>query len=370
MTVRSAVCVTGEARAFRHAAVRASLLEFLMSVQTVALDMAIARYTSACSRSLISISGIDAAERCAAAMREGLVMNEAALRAEFAGGPWSKHMRLELYETSSCANGRHVNATCCHGPPHDSKGASSSSWRPIAYLQYSELSRCAIRLAAAAALLPRHERATHVIRTRPDLFYLELAGSSFSTWLERLASIKWPTMVRKAQEGSPFATTLVPTHPPGAKASLHVMFAKNAVEAHQPGDWFMVVPLIDVDGFFTELTAPLESACARGIWSGVRSPSTPTPEAWLLATRTQCNQTSGKCAGPPRWFSPYGLPQHNVHFRGVECESRPPSLGERCLADFAVTMLSVGTTAACARLNNSALCEQRVLAVLDADANG
>ena len=335
--MRTAVCVTGEARAFRIAAVRASLRHFLESVQTVALDMAIARYTSACGLSLSRGRGREY-HSCAVATSQGFHLEESVLRAEFSHGSWRRQMRVELFNTSTCSNGRHENETCCH------QQNRTTIWQPSAYLQYKELAQCALRLAATAAAAPLHERATHLIRTRPDTLYLDLK-SSFR--LERLAGFTRPTMVRKAQAGSPFVAA---------------RRGKSAVEASQPGDWFMIVPLAEVATFFTELVAPLESACTRGVWQGMRSPTSATPEAWLLATRVQCNQTSGGCSGV-RWFAPSGY--HNVHFRGVECTRRPPSLGERCLADFALATLSIGSTSWCTRLNSSALCKQRALAALN-----
>ena len=203
MDLRSAVCITGEARAFRFAAVRASLRIFLAHVNTVALDVAIARYTSACGPSL-SIG-----DRCTAALREGLQLDEAALLAEFHaeahGRHRIKHVRLELFNTSTCANGRHANHTCCRSPaastaaaggrvtgsarthsnhdlPRDrvsggtASGPAAPEWRPVAYLQYSELVQCALRLLDLSAAQPLGEQATHLIRTRPDVLYMDVCA--------------------------------------------------------------------------------------------------------------------------------------------------------------------------------------------------
>jgi len=278
---------------------------------------------------------------------------------------------VTLYNSSTCVNGRHDGELCCRGPTGHTK-----AWAPRAYLQFSELVRCALGLVESA------NDATHIVRTRPDLMYLDVAHSFGSA---RLAAITLPTFASKAENGSATTTQLHRVHVPGggARRSDWIMWPKGYMEAQQPADWFFVVPMARATVFFSELIAPLHAACAANRWSGHLSPSTASAEVFLLAKQQRCNRTSGRC-GAPLWFSPFGQPYNNVHFRGVACDPRVPPetfLGLRCMSTFAVVSLSsshpsgasrpagdVISIPNCARLVHMAECERRARAVLNASA--
>ena len=303
-TLRSAVCVTGQARAFRFAAVRASLRLFLHQVHAIALRLDIARY-STCGMSIKP-------ESCEEIKHAGLVLSEAELRAEFNVGPWSRQLSVTLFNESSCSNGRHDNHSCCRGPANRTTMTNAGEWTPGAFLQYAEFTQC------ARWLIDHVASATLIIRTRPDVLYLDLSAS-FSP--ARLANIRLPTMVctefcirpawrmhaqgrllprtflnsgciaaflcwgararhmrtcaarvlqiRKVQNGSEASEHLFYVHLPGTRPHAHSWYPKMAIEVHQPGDWFLVVPRFHAEAFFGDLLMSVEGSCLRGHWTQV-----------------------------------------------------------------------------------------------------
>jgi hypothetical protein len=233
----------------------------------------------------------------------------------------------------------------------------------------------------------RHNNASHLIRTRPDLLYFDLRASFDPA---RLAAMTLPTMVRKAERDSFYARALYDIKSPGVHGH-HEMVAKGAIEVWQPGDWFMVVPLNHATVFFQDLLAPLQRVCAwaahsqqlrysqltatsaRALWLSLKGPANPSPETYLLAKqRGPCNASTMHCAGGPIWYAPWGSPYgHNAHFKGVECEPGVAPwhyLGQRCIANFPVVMIPAARAAGykCIRLNASPACDERAQRVMDA----
>jgi hypothetical protein len=295
--VRSGVCVTGEARSFRWPGVRRSLRSFLTAVNAVEVRITISR-TSACEGLVLRRNNT----LCAVTRAKRFDLPISALQAEFPTAT------LTVLERSACDNGHNDHEWCCTGD-----NGSHASRPKSAFLQYVEIARC-ISLLSLRAL-------THVIRTRPDLIYLNVTRAF------DVSTVALPTVVRKAMPGS-LQSRLRHWVGPRCKpnrTSRCGYYSHGSSELSQPGDWFMVSPALHAARFFGNLIQRMRASCHA------EAPASATPRysASLAASLTPEARL---------------LTDHRGRFRGTICGANASyhlAHAHLCLASWPIAQVSV-----------------------------
>ena len=232
---RVGVCVTGEARSFALRGVRASLQELLAQFEEPALRMILARRGSAtCSGNVYSGSH----KMCFMAQHSFFAMGEGELQAEFPTA------RITLVNVSNCATAPASATACCRATPWN------ATRQPGAFLQYFAVARCVGELLDGEAAAGRRPL-THVIRTRPDVVYLD------------------PPAVARAVVG--------------ASRALLQRKGEDPLHHGRGPDIFMAAPAADARRFFSAVPERMAEHCTNG---SVRMAHSTQPEGLFEGHRS------------------------------------------------------------------------------------
>lgn len=247
---RTGVCVTGEARSFALPQVRTSLRNLLAALQPVSVIMQLARHgTTTCEGMHLSHNQL----ACTRMKHMYFDWSETRIRDAFPGVNLGA---VTITNRSTCEQPFASSSACCEMKRNITAGvelgkANASNYmmthEPGVTLQFLPIARC------AAVLLDEHPTLQVVVRTRPDLAYLDVPYLALA--------------VRRA-----VAQPLM-----GCKGD-------TKPSRDTPSDMFMAVPGALARQFFDSLYVPVEAACRR------RDPHL----AWSTMPETA-------------WFHSYGL---------------------------------------------------------------
>ena len=250
------VCVVGEARSFALPAFRASLrslLDALAVSHPPVLSFQLSR-----SNTIKCVASSSHRKECAMVLSWRFEMSEAQLRAEF---PEVEHVTLT--NSSRCEQ---LHEPCCRLSQRQSRHRPVKE--PTAYLQYAGIATCVRGLLGLSRLSrPSRDgrRLSHIIRTRPDVLYLEPTSIAAAV----LAS-REPLVARKGDSGA---------------------------LAEAGGDWFLSSPAAQAGDFFEALVAPIRRECVLGRLD--------------MATSTQ-PETVWQPAWRKRWLGPSQQQQQSM----------------------------------------------------------
>ena len=171
---RTGVCVTGQARSFALFGVRRSLRKLLDTLPgPVLVHMILARQTTYAIPARIKAR----AQTRPLLRKHALELSEETLRAEF-----PEAREIALFNDSSCEGLPHIqNRSCCRlrRETADREAAGEkfehnlhiTKAQPGAFIQYAHVEHCVDSLLSR----PEGRTISHVIRTRPDLLYVDTA---------------------------------------------------------------------------------------------------------------------------------------------------------------------------------------------------
>lgn len=237
------LCVIGQARGFALPAVRGNLRIFVDQLasqhgnSSAIVHFAVARLTP--PRPALPYKPAQPRSRMDASLAQ--------LATEF------PEASFDITEASTCDAAPASSTTCCIAAfPNSSVASSSSSsstssvsraavshaaaahaaatrWQPGAWLQYYGVSRCALRLFERVT--DQQRTLSHLIRTRPDVLYLDAVATARQIG-------RTPMAVMQTRGGL------------------------RHTSGREPCDWFFVAPSAQALPFFQSFATPYDRSCA------------------------------------------------------------------------------------------------------------